>query len=142
MGSIFAMTGTTRDADLTMTLIDGAIAHATFSEPADQRGKFMLELIRGLPEVRLDVPSGGRCHEYELRVGIPSYLKRESEVLEELRPLGLSSAPQVVRCVTLGADAPHAVLVLRYRDCPGEHLVPASLHKCYGARLMMGTMAA
>jgi hypothetical protein len=89
--------------------------------PADVHA--VLHALRAVPGIEeLDGPIAFRICEHEIHVGLKAGMERQRDMLEKVRALDLAIAPEVVALHPIGDE--EAALLLRYRACRGEHLLP------------------
>jgi hypothetical protein len=77
--------------------------------------------LEALPEVEVFDRVAFRVREHEVRLGLPDHLQDDVDALARVRDLSLACAPEVVDLHVIPGN--WAVLLTRYRACPGERVV-------------------
>jgi hypothetical protein len=106
-------------------LVSDLVAGVTTTSTAAGEEQFLevLTALRAVPGVDGTESPVFRLAEFEIRVGMLSYLEQERAALARVADLSLVAAPEYVTCIPAGER--HGVLVSRYTACPGERLRPA-----------------
>jgi hypothetical protein len=98
------------------------IVRRASTEPEDERTHEVLKGIRALPGIEeLSGPLTFRTGPFEIQVGMTQHLEKAVNSLNEVRPLKLSIAPEVVSHLPFSDN--ESVLVTRYPAVEGEKLV-------------------